>query len=250
MSRRAISKATRNVISSPVSADGVAHSDLRNGKIRGVCVWTGSCPCQPFSQAGKGKGVKDERHLWPVFSGLIRKCRPPIVIGEQVASEPGLAWLDLVLPDLEDAGYASGAVDLCAAGVKAPHVRQRLWFVGIANRHGRAARGQAGTPLGQGRAIVATGGARKLGNPGGAGLARPSRQRANHAQEFPSTQRASGWPRLAWLPCLDGVQRPTQPGLFPVAYGLPRDVGQVRGYGNAIVPHVAAEVIKAVMATI
>src|SRR5262245_9327694 len=34
-------------------------------------VWTGSCPCQPFSAAGKRKGQADERHLWPVFFRLI-----------------------------------------------------------------------------------------------------------------------------------------------------------------------------------
>lgn len=34
-------------------------------------IWTGSCPCQPFSAAGKGKGVDDERHLWPAFFWLI-----------------------------------------------------------------------------------------------------------------------------------------------------------------------------------
>ena len=49
-------------------------------------VWTGSCPCQPFSAAGKGGGTRDERHLWPVFHRLIRACRPEIIMGEQVAS--------------------------------------------------------------------------------------------------------------------------------------------------------------------
>ena len=93
-------------------------------------VWTGSCPCQPFSAAGKGKGFDDERHLWPEFHRLISECRPPVVFGEQVASKDGLAWLDTVQSDMEASGYALGAADLCAAGVGAPHIRQRLWFVG------------------------------------------------------------------------------------------------------------------------
>ena len=91
-------------------------------------VWTGSCPCQPFSVAGKGGGTADERHLWPEWFRLIRECRPPIVFGEQVASGAGLAWFDAVRADLEAAGYAVGAADLCAAGVGAPHIRQRLFF--------------------------------------------------------------------------------------------------------------------------
>jgi len=91
-------------------------------------VWTGSCPCQPFSVAGKGGGTGDDRHLWPEWFRLIRECRPPIVFGEQVASGAGLAWLDVVRADLEAAGYAVGAADLCAAGVGAPHIRQRIFF--------------------------------------------------------------------------------------------------------------------------
>ncbi len=63
-------------------------------------VWTGSCPCQPFSVAGRGKGTDDERHLWPDWFRLIRECRPPVVFGEQVASPDGLAWLDAVRADL------------------------------------------------------------------------------------------------------------------------------------------------------
>ncbi|HDU8612199.1 TPA: DNA cytosine methyltransferase, partial [Morganella morganii] len=59
-------------------------------------VWTGSCPCQPFSAAGKGNGFADERHLWPAFFHLISECKPGVIFGEQVASKDGLGWLDLV----------------------------------------------------------------------------------------------------------------------------------------------------------
>lgn len=99
-------------------------------------IWTGSCPCQPFSTAGKRKGVADERHLWPEFYKLIKACWPVAVIGEQVASKDGLAWLDIVLVDMERAGYSYGAVDTCAAGFGAPHIRQRLYWVALAHaRH-------------------------------------------------------------------------------------------------------------------
>ena len=103
-------------------------------------VWTGSCPCQPFSAAGKGGGFADERHLWPAFHWLIDQCRPDTVFGEQVASKDGLNWLDLVQADMETTGYAFAAVDLCAAGVGAPHIRQRLFWVADALSAGRPER--------------------------------------------------------------------------------------------------------------
>ncbi|ALQ48109.1 DNA-cytosine methyltransferase [Raoultella ornithinolytica] len=96
-------------------------------------VWTGSCPCQPFSAAGKGDGFADERHLWPAFQWLIAQCSPDVVFGEQVASKDGLNWLDTVQTDLEGTGYTSAALDLCSAGFGAPHVRQRLYW--LAHRH-------------------------------------------------------------------------------------------------------------------
>lgn len=96
-------------------------------------VWTGSCPCQPFSAAGARGGFDDQRHLWPHWHHLISQCRPSVVFGEQVASKDGLGWLDLVCADMEATGYAVGAADLCAAGIGAPHIRQRLWFVGLAD---------------------------------------------------------------------------------------------------------------------
>ena len=92
-------------------------------------VWTGSCPCQPFSSAGKRKGTADERHLWPAWHWLIKQLRPRVVFGEQVASKDGIAWLDLVSTDLEGEAYSCGPVVLPACGVGAPHQRARLWFV-------------------------------------------------------------------------------------------------------------------------
>lgn len=105
-------------------------------------VATGSCPCQPFSAAGGRSGFADERHLWPAFFHLIEECGFPVVLGEQVASKDGLAWLDLVQADMEGAGYAGGALDLCSAGFGAPHIRQRLYFAWLADAMpaGRAAR--------------------------------------------------------------------------------------------------------------
>ncbi len=105
-------------------------------------IWTGSCPCQPFSCAGQRKGAADERHLWPVFFGLIRDCGPSVVFGEQVASsdvigkarrraksESAPVWLDGVRGDLEGEGYAFGAAVMGAFSVGAPHRRQRLYWV-------------------------------------------------------------------------------------------------------------------------
>jgi len=104
-------------------------------------VWTGSCPCQPFSAAGKGNGFDDERHLWPAFHWLIDQRKPELVLGEQVASKDGLAWLDLVQADVEASGYAFGAVDTCAAGFGAPHIRQRLYWMADANSQDQSGRG-------------------------------------------------------------------------------------------------------------
>ncbi len=147
--------------------------------------WTGSCPCQPFSAAGKGAGFDDERHLWPAFHHLISQCQPDIILGEQVASKDGLGWLDLVCSDLEATGYASGAVDLCAAGVGAPHIRQRLWWVGTRLGDAQSGRqwsgfadhGRGGRDQGKDRATGDAGGLAdivRIGQSGQGIMGRPS----------------------------------------------------------------------------
>ncbi|EOH6201921.1 DNA cytosine methyltransferase [Citrobacter farmeri] len=96
-------------------------------------VWTGSCPCQPFSAAGKGDGFADERHLWPHFFHLISERRPQHVFGEQVASGNANTWFDLVQADLEGMGYAFGLVPFASAGIGAPHIRERAYWVANAS---------------------------------------------------------------------------------------------------------------------
>lgn len=115
---------------------GWAHALELAGWPKELSVWTGSCPCQPFSTAGKRGGTDDARHLWPEMLRLVAECRPPVIFGEQVASKLGREWLAGVRADLEALGYAVGAADLCAASVGAPHIRQRLYWVAYSRRFG------------------------------------------------------------------------------------------------------------------
>ncbi len=110
-------------------------------------VWTGSCPCQPFSKTGLRRGFDDHRHLWPHWFRLIGECQPATIFGEQVAGAG--AWLDTVFADLEGVGYACGAADLPAACAGAPQARPRIWFVADTARRWRE--GRAG--LREGRTI-------------------------------------------------------------------------------------------------
>lgn len=111
-------------------------------------VWTGSCPCQPFSAAGKGTAFDDERHLWPDWRWLIQECRPPVVFGEQVASKDAEPWLDLVSTELEALAFAVAACAFPSASIGAPHIRDRTYFVAHATGPGFQGRQRSGQRAG------------------------------------------------------------------------------------------------------
>ena len=200
-------------------------------------VWTGSCPCQPFSAAGKGAGFADERHLWPAFFHLIKECRPVSVFGEQVASKDTNPWFDLVQADLESMGYAFGCVPFAAAGVGAPHPRERAYWVADSD-HSQKKRQQQYS--GQGLSVE-----KPEGLAGGSchdwmdDSKTSIRRRARREDEQ--------WREADWLFCRDGKWRPVEPGTFPLASGVSNRVGRLRGYGNSIVVPQAEEFIRAYM---
>lgn len=256
-------------------------------------VWTGSCPCQPFSSAGKRRGTEDERHLWPEMFRLIRECRPVTVFGEQVAGKAALEWLDGVSADLEGEGYAVGSVVLGAHSVGAPHIRQRLFWVADSGRERRSGERlllqqrrpqQARVEVTGCRTYGGLGNADSLGEGaigsirGGTGTdSAGSVDRLGDSNEPGPQGRRTGeradelspWAASMVIPCRDSKYRriSAQPGDVPLAHGIPRDVGpsfaglgtvgiraarrnrvgRLRGYGNAVIPQLAAEFIRAFM---
>jgi DNA (cytosine-5)-methyltransferase 1 len=229
-------------------------------------VWTGSCPCQPFSTAGKRSGTSDERHLWPAFFHLIRECQPPTVFGEQVASKDGLAWLGTVSADLEGTGYTFGAADLCAAGFGAPHIRQRLYFMAhAANLRCEQQRDTSPSEI-QGQCAERSGEHAQPGSEGqlsrgpeglrGTSLlantesvrqerSRPTREGRPGLED--SRYVRGFWSGADWIYCRDNTYRPVESGSSPLANGSPARVGRLRGYGNAIVAPVAEAFISSAM---
>lgn len=177
-------------------------------------VWTGSCPCQPFSDAGRGLGFEDKRHLWPVWFDLIRQCHPSVVFGEQVASKAARTWLDLVFADMEDRNYACGSAILPVASVGAPQERDRLWWLADANyarRKGRVRQGESDSTR---------------------------EERPAARGELVRSMRGP-WP-----------PGPGQVDDIPILVdGSAGRVGRLRAIGNAISPEVAAAFIEASMET-
>lgn len=289
-------------------------------------VWTGSCPCQPFSAAGKGEGFADDRHLYPAWSNLIRECSPPRIYGEQVEAAIRHGWIDLVQDDLEASGYAFGKVCLPAASVGATHIRSRLWFVADSisarleghSRNvsygdksgwiGEIKAGSAAETGADGRLAntlreqthtthksrlytstasnsdacrvgdtnsqnkKSTGNKKRAGdscraiknsqlanaNSAGCGQGGEPAKAAGHWHPVVADgwgddrnrrpdEINNFWRAADWLFCRDGKWRPVEPGTFPLADGVTSRVGRLRAYGNAIVPQVAAEIIKATM---
>lgn len=241
-------------------------------------VWTGSCPCQPFSAAGKGDGFADERHLWPHFFHLISERRPEHVFGEQVAAGNANAWFDLVQADMEGMGYAFGLVPFTSAGIGAPHIRERTYWVaesageqhqkllpGLEKGNGEEGGWSPAKPTG----LCSSGGMGNAnvtrleglgGNDSAAGWEGTTGPTAAPGLHMRALEVNGFWRDADWLLCRDGKWRPVEPCTFPLVDGAAarlgrvesvvassNRVGRLKGYGNAINAHASAEFIRAYM---
>lgn len=240
-------------------------------------VWTGSCPCQPFSVAGSKKGFADERDLWPQFHGLIEKRLPPVVFGEQSAN--AAEWLNRVRGNLEAVGYAVGAIPVEAASAGADHYRDRFWFVadydlqcpgeGREQRSGQLG-GSGSAPQDHPCTVPNGDGQRLEGDqpsdptmvrrrPAYPGRADPHRALVDRPSigwgegwtehEFRSrgfTAAVAGIGDGQFIECPDGKwRRLPPPGVRWLGTGVPARVAKLRAIGNAIDWRPASEVIRA-----
>lgn len=213
-------------------------------------VWTGSCPCQPFSAAGKGNGFDDERHLWPAFQYLIEKCKPQHIFGEQVAAGNANAWFDLVQADLEGMGYAFGLTPFTATSIGAPHIRERAYWVAHADS--------------QQQRPVSINGSSNVYVP--AGRFESAAENSGFCGNLRPLEVNGFWRDADWLFCRDGSWRPVESGTFPLVARFAKDLGhgksslralagrnrtgRLKGYGNAINAEAARHFIEAYMEAI
>ena len=228
-------------------------------------VWTASLPCQPFSVAGEQRGEGDERHLFPVFLGLVRECKPDTIFGEQVPNAVRLGWLDGVSDALAGEGYAVGATVLPACSVGAPHIRQRLWWVADSPSTGLQGRLSGGEDQGREALHGQSGSGSSVDWQQSIWLrCRDGKTRRIPAKAVPESRlqpMAHGLPQgmdgsgpkgdgekeeeVAGWATPRGYPQEADPDLYPLAPSTKGRTGILKGAGNAIVPQVGAVFVRA-----
>lgn len=210
-----------------------------------VDIITGGYPCQPFSYAGERKGDKDDRHLWPELRRVVETARPNWCLFENVAGHITMG-LDNVLSDLDAIGYTAGTCVIPACAVDAKHRRDRVWIVANSNVAGFQRMpfswcdGKVRTKSNDERtsrcsSVLADAECRT----------RKALDDGFLLEEQSCEGTSDGYSDGDLYP---GKEWESEPGVGRVAHGIPHRVDRLKGLGNAIVPQVAAEIIRCIVA--
>ena len=204
--------------------DAMRMNDVR--EVRGdefgpIDLVAAGIPCQPYSVAGKRGGASDDRALWPAVRSIVERARPDRVLIENVGGFIDMA-LDMVLADLESLGYSVGAVALPACAVEAPHIRNRAWCMADSNRERELQPGRCESNIRR----------------------RTRDSRATYLRRITDVRQLDVEPH--GVPA--GLVRPVTWGAGSPVVGADGEVDRakkVKAAGNAIVPQVAYEILRA-----
>ena len=215
-----------------LKSDGLVSSTEK------IDIITGGYPCQPFSVAGRKKGEKDPRHLWPEYFRLVQELKPTWVIGENVSGHLKLG-LDTVLENLESEGYATRTFSISASSVGANHQRERIFIVANSPVEGSQGLGGQSNMEGKSSDELATGS--KQGREQDVADAERIGQQGQGKPVGPSVQRRIKIGETSWT---DDGSEGTQgwwdiePDVGRVAHGVPKRVDRLKCLGNSLIPHI------------
>lgn len=222
--------------------EGLERGEYKTGQsTRQNTLLTGGFPCQPFSQAGQRKGTADDRYLWPQMFRVIQLTKPTWVIAENVSGL--VTWnegmvLEQVCIDLESEGYEVQPFIIPAVAKNAPHRRDRVWIVGHSKYNGQYAT--------QNRDITQNPISERSG-----GRDENTRQVLGSESPEIENERPSwekNWVEVAAELCGVDDGLPVELDGFKLTKAKHR-AEQLKAYGNAIVPQVAIEILKAIKAS-
>jgi DNA (cytosine-5)-methyltransferase 1 len=229
--------------------------EVRGNEFGAIDLVCGGYPCQPFSSAGKRRGHKDDRYLWPEMFRLIKAIRPAWVIGENVIGHLSMG-LDQVLADLESEKYTCRPFIIPACAVDAPHRRNRIWIVAYTIRDEYLRPQRAGLGIPESVPQFNRSQDHSSGESGGAGKARIANK------EYVAHSKGLGWEQgnshdggrgegtgaaEEWGGSSNCGQWEFEPGMGRVADGVPRRMDRLRALGNSVVPQIVEIIGRGIM---